>query len=73
MDKIQIFKVEGMSCKNCKAHVEREIMEINEIEDFNVDLATGELSVSGYNFTTDQIKNAVEKAGYIFKGAVEKD
>jgi copper chaperone CopZ len=66
----QKFKVEGMSCNNCKAHVEKEIMKIDEIEDFNVDLATGELSVSGYNFTSDQIKDAVEKAGYIFKDAV---
>jgi copper chaperone len=68
MEMIQIFKVEGMACKNCKAHVEREISEIDGIEDVSADLITGEVSISGHNISNDKIKDAVERAGYIFKG-----
>jgi len=65
---VQIFKVDGMSCENCKAHVERKISEIEGVDEVAVDLAAGEVSVSGQHISNDVIKNAVEKAGYIFKG-----
>jgi copper chaperone CopZ len=64
----QSFKVEGMSCKNCKAHVEREISEIDGIEEVTADLVTGEVIISGHSINEDQVKGAVEKAGYKFKG-----
>jgi copper chaperone CopZ len=65
---VQKYKVEGMSCKNCKAHVEKEILEIDGIEDVFADLATGEVSVSGHNLNNDAIKDAVERAGYLYIG-----
>jgi copper chaperone CopZ len=64
----QSFKVEGMSCKNCKAHVEREISEIDGIEEVSADLVTGEVVISGHIINEDLVKGAVEKAGYKFKG-----
>jgi len=68
MELVQKFKVAGMTCKNCKAHVERDILEIEGIEEVYADLVSGEVEVTGHNFTIDKIKEAVEKAGYVFKG-----
>jgi copper chaperone CopZ len=68
MEMVQKFKVEGMSCKNCKAHVEREILTIIGVNDAFADLDTGELSITGHNISTDQVKDAVERAGYLFIG-----
>ena len=65
---VEKFKVEGMSCNNCKAHVEREILEINGIDEVSTDLTTGEVTVSGNNINANEIKEAVEKAGYLFIG-----
>lgn len=66
---IQIFKVEGMSCKNCKAHVENGIRGIAGIEDVVADFQTGQVRVKGSNLNEETIRTAVEKAGYRFKGA----
>jgi len=68
MELVQKYIVEGMSCKNCKAHVEREISEIDGIEDVYADLTTGEVSVTGHNISNEAVKDAVERAGYLYKG-----
>jgi copper chaperone CopZ len=70
MKTVQLFKVEGMTCKNCKAHVERDIAQIDGIEDVYADLATGEVEITGNNISFEKIKDTVEKAGYVFKGMV---
>ena len=61
------FIVEGMSCENCKARVERYI---NDIEGAvgKVNLKKKELLVSMERKVSDEeIKAAIEKAGYIVK------
>lgn len=65
---IQIFKVEGMSCKNCKAHVENGIKAIPGIEDVVADFQTGQVKVKGTIIDADLIRIAVEKSGYKFIG-----
>ncbi len=64
----QTFIVEGMSCKNCKAHVERGIQTIPGIEEVVADHVTGQVKVSGSLLNEESIKSAVEKAGYRFGG-----
>ena len=64
----QIFLVEGMSCKNCKAHVESGIKTIHGVEEVVADHITGHVKVKGDHFDVEMIKSAVEKAGYRFKG-----
>ena len=66
---IQIFLVEGMSCKNCKAHVERGIKSIKGVEEVVADFVTGHVRVKGEQLNEVSIKSAVEEAGYRFKGA----
>ena len=65
---IKTFVVEGMTCKNCKAHVEKDIKNLAGIDDAIADLATGEVNVSGNGIDIEKVKLAVEQGGYIFKG-----
>jgi copper chaperone CopZ len=67
---IKTFIVEGMFCNHCKFHVESGIKEVRGIEDVIVDLSNGQVRVSGNTINIDQVKNAVEQSGYIFKGEV---
>lgn len=67
----QIFIVEGMSCKNCKAHVENGIKNINGVEEVVADHVTGQVIVKGDHFNEDKIKTAVEKTGYRFAGTAK--
>lgn len=60
----KIVKIEGMTCKNCRARVQNSL---NKIEGLcaNVDLKKGEAVLSMSRIVDDgEIKNAVEKAGY---------
>jgi uncharacterized membrane protein YraQ (UPF0718 family)/copper chaperone CopZ len=66
MDTVKKFNVEGMTCKNCKAHVERDIAALDGVDFVEVDLATGEVQVSGVAVDPMKVKDAVERAGYIF-------
>lgn len=67
----KIFLVEGMKCKNCTAHVEKEIKQIQGIQDAIADFTTGHVSVKGDQVSEELIKLAVEKAGYRYKGVTK--
>lgn len=65
----QTYIVEGMSCKNCKVHVENGIKTIVGVEEVVADHVTGQVIVKGDHINEDQVKVAVEKTGYRFIGA----
>jgi len=65
---VKIFLVEGMTCKHCKARVEKGIEEIPGVEAVSADIQTGRVSIEGHSVTTEMVKFAVEEAGYRFKG-----
>jgi len=65
---IRTFIVEGMTCKNCKAHVEKSIKDITGIDDVIADLANGQVRVSGNKIDNQKIKQSVEESGYVYKG-----
>ncbi|MCX8104641.1 MAG: cation transporter [Ignavibacterium album] len=60
---IQI-KVEGMSCHHCVMAVQKELNKINA-KDFKVEIGLVEIDPEKNNLTKEQIKHAIEKAGYI--------
>jgi copper chaperone len=60
----QNFTVQGMTCDHCVASVTEEISEVAGVERVDVDLASGRLTVTGKDFTGEQISAAVEEAGY---------
>jgi uncharacterized protein len=67
---IKTFLVEGMTCNNCKAHVEKGIKALTGIEDVIADPVSGKVSVSGSEIDADKVAQSVEAAGYSFKGEV---
>ncbi len=64
------FIVEGMTCKNCKAHVEKSIKEMPGVDEVIADLSNGQVRVSGDEIDNLKVKKSVEESGYIFKGEV---
>ena len=67
---IKTFIVEGMTCKNCKTHVEKSINEIAGVEDVIADLANSQVRVSGDEIDILKVKQSVEDSGYLFKGEI---
>ena len=67
---IKTVIVEGMFCKNCKIHIENGIKNLSGIEDVIVDISNGQVRVSGIEIDIEQVKDAIEQSGYIFKGEV---
>jgi copper chaperone CopZ len=67
---IKTYIVEGMSCKNCKAHVEKSINSLPGVDNVIVDLSNGQVRVSGNEIDNLKVKQSVEEMGYTFKGEV---
>ena len=57
------YIVEGMTCGHCRLSVFEEISAIDGVESVDVDLDSGRAEVEG-SFTDEQIRAAVEGAGY---------
>ena len=67
---IKTFIVEGMTCKNCKAHVEKNIKEITGIDEVLADLTNGQVRISGVEIDSLKVKETIEEMGYQFKGEI---
>ena len=60
------FKVPDMSCGHCKAAVEGELNKLSGVERADADVEKGTVAVS-YDeaaVTTEDLKGAIEEAGY---------
>ena len=69
------FKVTGMTCDGCTSKVTHALKEIAGVGNVVVSLATGQADV-GYDehlTSPDQLKSAVNDAGYCVDGAKEAD
>jgi Cu+-exporting ATPase len=60
------FPVEGMTCASCVRRVERALTKLDGVREANVNLATEKATVAydPGHLSTDQLRQAVEKAGY---------
>ena len=60
------FIVPDMSCGHCKAAVEGELNKLSGVESSNADVEKGtvELSYDEARVTTEELKGAIEEAGY---------
>lgn len=59
------YVVEGMTCGHCVSSVTEEVGAVGGVTEVNVDLATGQMRVSGNGPIDDSaIGAAVEEAGY---------
>ena len=59
-----VYKVEGMSCDHCRSSVLEEVQDIDGVRNVILDLTSGRLEFDGADVSRDQIKSAVELAGY---------
>jgi copper ion binding protein len=65
MSTTQTFTVTGMTCSHCVASVTEEVQEIPGVEDVDVVLETGSLTVtSAEPVDNAAVQTAVEEAGY---------
>ncbi len=64
-ENISTYKVTGMTCGHCVTSVTEEVQEIPGVEDVEVVLETGALTVTSDNPVDDAaVRAAVEEAGY---------
>ncbi len=64
----KIVSIEGMSCKNCVAHVETALKGLSGVEDVRVDLKKNQAEISASSLEDEAIRNAVAEAGYTVTG-----
>ena len=57
------YTVAGMTCGSCATKVTEAISDLDGLTHFDVDLATGTLTVTG-EVEQDQVRGAVTAAGY---------
>ncbi|MBC5996901.1 copper-translocating P-type ATPase [Romboutsia ilealis] len=62
----ETYKITGMTCAACAKAVERVVKKLDGVEEQNVNIATEKLNISYDNSKVkfDDIKSAIEKAGY---------
>lgn len=66
-ENVKNYTVEGMTCGHCEMSVKEEVGEIAGVSAVTASHETGEVSVTGDDFTDQQIAAAVEEAGYTVK------
>ncbi|GAB3158458.1 heavy-metal-associated domain-containing protein [Microbispora hainanensis] len=64
----KVYSVNGMTCGHCVSSVSGEIGKVGGVTGVAVDLPTGAVTVSGSGFTDEEIRAAVEQAGYQLAG-----
>jgi copper chaperone len=59
------YRVEGMTCGSCAGKVSDRVEQIAGVQDIDVDLATGQITLtSDTELDDDTVRNAVQDAGY---------
>ena len=61
---IRDYTVSGMTCAHCVLSVREEVSEVSGVQDVEVDLASGRLTVTGESVSDAAVKAAVVDAGY---------
>jgi copper ion binding protein len=58
------YQVSGMTCEHCVNAVTGEVSGIAGVSSVTIDLEAGKVTVDGEGFTDEQIRAAVDEAGY---------
>jgi copper chaperone CopZ len=53
-----------MTCEHCVSAISSEVSGVVGVEAVDVDLARGQVTVTGDGYTDDEIRAAVDEAGY---------
>lgn len=62
------YQVEGMTCDHCVAAVTSEVTKVSGVNAVDVQLEGGVVTVTGEEFSDDDIRAAVDEAGYEMAG-----
>ncbi len=70
MNNEKIIYISGMSCDNCRRHVQEALSKIESVKMIEIDLASGRTRIifSKESPSDDQIRSAIENAGYQVAG-----
>ena len=63
-DATRAYTVSGMTCSHCVLSVREEVSEVAGVQNDDVDLSSGRLTVTGENVSDEAVKAAVADAGY---------
>jgi len=67
-----VYEVKGMTCGHCVGSVTQEISALPGVENVDVVLETGKVTVkSEAGLTVDQVREAVDEAGYELVGVTQ--
>ncbi len=58
------YQVTGMTCGHCAQAVTAEVSAIDGVTDVQVDVASGNVEVTGEGVTEEAVRAAVDEAGY---------
>ncbi len=64
VNETRTYAVQGMTCSHCVMSVREEVSEVAGVEEVDVDLGSGRMTVTGEAFTDEAIVAAVDEAGY---------
>jgi copper chaperone len=58
------YTVTGMTCEHCVAAVTRDVSAVTGVDSVQVDLAAGTVVVRGEQVSDEEVRAAVDEAGY---------
>jgi copper chaperone len=58
------YSVPGMTCEHCRAAIVNEVAGVAGVESVEVDLGTKLVSVRGQGVSDDDVRAAIDEAGY---------
>lgn len=65
---IRIFTVQGMSCDHCVRAITGEVSKVDGVLSVDVDLDHKTVTVDGERFGDDDVRAAIDEAGYTVVG-----
>jgi len=65
----KVYEVTGMTCGHCVSSVTSEISKVVGVDSVEVDLGSSRVTVAGDGFNDEQIRAAVDEAGYAITNA----
>jgi len=60
----KVYTVTGMTCGHCVSSVSSEVGKVSGVSSVDVELGSGRVTVTGEEFSDEQIREAVDEAGY---------
>lgn len=64
-----IYRVPGMHCGNCERAVKQEVSNVDGVDTVEVDLETKLVVVRGDDLSDDELRAAIDEAGYEVEAA----